>query len=105
MEVKFLVFIQVAFCVSEWLYSFLGLLRKLSISEMLSCGKHNDCIAGRILLSFSLEHSMTNSDSLFDLIAANLRPFSWAKLFSIAHGLIFLFFSGSTLHLNCVKYE
>ena len=38
---------------------------------------------------------MTKADSLFDHIVARLLPISWLKLFSIAHRLNSLFFSGS----------
>ena len=57
-----------------------------------NCGEHSDFILGRILLSFSLESSMINSDTLFDLMVESLLPFFWAKLFYIAHGLNFAFF-------------
>ena len=97
-EVMFLVFIQVAFCTSERLYSFISSLPYSSISGMLQswiqirpllwlilshaiistsihswcCGKHNYFILERTLLSFEI--SMTKSDSLFDLMVAGLLP-------------------------------
>ena len=70
-----------------------------------NCGEHSDVIVGRILLSYSFEISMTNLDSLFDLIVAGLFPISGVKLFSIAHRLNVLFFSGFILHLKCVGYH
>ena len=69
------------------------------------CGKHNDFIIGRILLSFSFEFSMTNLDSLFHLMVAGLLIFSCLNLFSIVYVLSFLFFSGSISNLKCVGYE
>ena len=48
---------------------------------------------------------MMNSDSFVDLMVADLLPTSFVKLFFIAHGLISLFFSGSTLRLKCVECE
>ena len=48
---------------------------------------------------------MTKSDSLFDLMVAGLFPISFVKHFCISRRLIFIFFSGSILHLKCVEYE
>ena len=47
------------------------------------------------MLSFAFEISITNSNSLFDLMVADLVSISWMKLFSIAHSLNFLLFHGS----------
>ena len=41
-----------------------------------NCGEHSDVIVGKMLLSFSFEISMTNLDSLFDLMVAGLLPIS-----------------------------
>ena len=57
------------------------------------------------MFSFLFEISMTNSNSLFDLILASLLPISWVRLFSIAHGLNFFLFSGCILHLNYVGFD
>ena len=70
-----------------------------------NCGEHSDVVVERTLISFSFEIFMTNSDSLFDLMVADLLPISLMKLFSIAHGLNVIFFSGSILHLKCVGYD
>ena len=70
-----------------------------------NCGEPSDVIVGRILLYFSFEISMTNSDFLFDLMVAGLLPISWVRLFSIAHVLNVLFPSWSILHLECVGYD
>ena len=51
----------------------------------LYCGKHNDSIVGRILLSFLFEFSMTSLHSLFDPMIAGLLPISWVKLFSVTY--------------------
>ena len=48
---------------------------------------------------------MINSDSLVDFMVAGLLPISWVRLFSIAHGLNVLLFSGSILHVKCVGNE
>ena len=56
-----------------------------------NCGEQSAFIVGKFLLSFSFETSMTNSNSLFDLMVAGLLPIYWVKLFSIAHGLNFFF--------------
>ena len=90
------------------LVDFVGKLSHANISSSIVSwitGEHSDVIVGRILLSFSFEISMINSDSLVDLMVAGLLPISWVKLFSIAHGLNVLFFSGSILHLKCVGYD
>ena len=131
MEVVFQVFIQVAFSTSERLCSFFSSLPWSSISGVLqswmqirpllwlilsqandstsylswNCEDHSDFIVERSLLLLSLEISMTNLDSLIDLMVAGLLPISRVKLFSIAYGLNFLFFSGSILHLKCVGYD
>ena len=68
-------------------------------------GEHSDVIVGKILLSFSFEISLSNLDSLFDLMGAGLHPNSWVKLFSIAHGLTFIYFSGSIFYVTCVGYN
>ena len=66
----------------------------ISTSTLLwNCGDHNDCIAGRILLYFSFEISMTKSHSLFDLMVAGLLQFFGVKNFSLAHGWNVLLFS------------
>ena len=44
-----------------------------------NCGKHSEFIDWRILLSFSFEISMKNSDSLFDLLAGASLPIPWGK--------------------------
>ena len=67
-------------------------------------GEHSDFIVGKILLSFSLEVSMTNSDLFFVLMVAGLLPNSWVNLFYIAHGFNFLLFSRSILHLRCIGF-
>jgi len=54
-------------------------------------------------LSASLLTSMTNSDSLFDLMVRGLLPSSCLKHFWIIHGLNFFFFSGFILQLKCVR--
>ena len=93
-------------CRSGLCFGFILLQASISTSTLSwYCGKLNDCKVGSILLSFLFEISMTNSDSLFDLMAAGLLPTSWMKLFSIAHGLDFLFISRSILHLKCVGYD
>ena len=70
-----------------------------------NCGEHNDVIVRKILIYFSFEITMTDLDSLFDLMVARLLPSLWVKLFSIAHGLHVLSFSGSILHLKCVGFN
>ena len=75
----------------------------LTLSWM--CGEQNDVIVGIIFLSFSFEITMINSDSLFDFMVAGLLPIFRVKLFSIAHGLNVLFFSGSIFHLKCVGHD
>ena len=62
-------------------------------------------MVGKILLSISFEISMINSDLLVDLMVAGLVPISWVRLFSIAHGLNVLLFSGFILHVTCVGYD
>ena len=39
-----------------------------------NCGKYSDVIVGKIVPSFSLEVSITNSESLFDLMVAGFLP-------------------------------
>ena len=56
------------------------------------CGKHNDFLVGRILLPFLFEISMIKSNLLLNLMVASLLPFSWVKLFPIAHGFKLFFF-------------
>ena len=48
---------------------------------------------------------MINSDALFDIMVAGLLPIYWVRLFSIAHGLNVLFFSGSIMQVKCVGYD
>ena len=67
--------------------------------------KKNDFVLGSILLSLLFEISMKSSDSLFDLKIAGFIPISWVKLFPVAHGLNFLFISGSIFHLKYVCHE
>ena len=55
----------------------------------------NDFVVGRILIYVSLEISMKNSDSFFDLFIAGFLPVSLVKLFSIARGLNFTPFMDS----------
>ena len=62
-------------------------------------------LVGRILLCFSFDISMTNSDSFFDLMDAGFLPVSLVKFFSIAHGLKFLFLSGFILHPKFEEFE
>ena len=62
-------------------------------------GEHSNVIVGKVLLSFSFEILMTNSDSLFDLMIAGLLPISWVRFFSIAHGLNILFLF--RVHFTC----
>ena len=62
-----------------------------------NCGEHSDLVVVGI--------SITKSGLLFDPIVVGSLPLSWMKLFSTAHGLIFLSFSGSILHPKCVGYE
>ena len=94
--------------IRPWLWLFLSQANISTSTFCWNCGEHSDVIVGRILLSFSFEISMTNSQSLFDLIVAGLLPTSQVKLISIAHGLIVLFFSirkcaasGAQLCPNC----
>ena len=48
--------------------------------------ENNDFIVGSMLLSFPFEISMTNSDSLFDLMVKGLLPTSWVKPFLLPTG-------------------
>ena len=55
--------------------------------------KHSEFVVGGVLLYFLFENSMTNSDSLFDLMVAGFLPISWVKLFSTAYGLSYIWFT------------
>ena len=79
-----------------WLILFQATISTLTLSW--NCGESSDVIVGRILLTFSFEISMINSDSLFNLIIAGLLQISWVRLFSIALGLNVVFFR---VHFAC----